>query len=156
MAKLYEINAAIEECIDMETGEIIAPEKLETLQMDKREKLRNIAFVALNAAADAKAYEEQKKKFAVREKAAKATVAWAKATLAHELGGRAMKEAEFSISYRKSEAIEVADGAIEKLPDEFKVFAPPRANKEALKEAIKNGAVFEGVQVVEKSNIQIK
>lgn len=38
MAKLYEINAAIEECIDMETGEIIAPERLEALKMDRHEK----------------------------------------------------------------------------------------------------------------------
>ena len=89
--KLYDIKKEILDCIDMETGEIIAPEKLESLQMDKHEKLRNIAFVALNATADAKAYEEQEKKFATRKKAAKATVEWAKATLARELGGEKMK-----------------------------------------------------------------
>ena len=50
--KLYDINQEILDCIDMETGEIIAPEKLEALQMDKHEKLRNIAFVALNAVPD--------------------------------------------------------------------------------------------------------
>ena len=154
MATLFEINQEILACIDMETGEIIAPEKLENLQMDKREKLRNIAFVALNAAADAKAYEEQKKKFAAREKAAKATFAWAKETLARELAGKKMKEAEFTISYRKSEVVEIAD--LNSVPDEFLVPQPPKVDRAGLKEAIKGGAVIDGVTIAEKQNIQVR
>ena len=152
--KLYEINQEILSCIDLETGEIIAPEKLENLQMDRHEKLRNIAFVALNAAADAKAYEEQEKKFAARKRSAKATVEWAKETLARELGGKKMKEAEFSISYRKSEAVEVADEAA--VPDEFRIPQPDKIDRAALKTALKNGAVVAGAQIVERQNIQIK
>ena len=152
--KLYEINQEILDCIDMETGEIIALEKLENLQMDKHEKLRNIAFVALNAAADMKAYEEQEKKFAARKRSAKATVEWAKETLARELGGQKMKEAEFTISYRKSEAVEVADEAA--VPDEFRIPQPDKIDKAALKAALKNGAVIAGAQIVERQNIQIK
>ena len=152
--KLYEINEKILACIDMETGEIIAPEKLAALQMDKHEKLRNIAFVALNAAADAKAYEEQEKKFAARKRSAKATVEWAKATLAAELGGQKMKEPEFTISYRKSESVEIAD--LNAVPGEFLVPQPPKVDKAGLKEAIKGGAVIDGVTIAEKQNIQIK
>ena len=152
--KLYEINNEILSCIDLETGEIIAPEKLEALKMDKHEKLRNIAFVALNAAADAKAYEEQEKKFAARKRSAKATVEWAKATLARELGGEKMKEAEFSISYRKSEAVEIAD--LNAVPDEFRIPQPDKIDRAALKAALKNGAVVAGAQIVERQNIQIK
>ena len=154
MATLFEINQEILDCIDLETGEIIAPEKLENLQMDRHDKLRNIAFVALNAAADVKAYEEQEKKFAARKKAAKATVAWAKATLATELGGKKMKEPEFTISYRKSEAVEIAD--LNSVPDEFLVPQPPKVDKAGLKEAIKGGAVIDGVTIAEKHNIQIR
>ena len=152
--KLYEINQEILSCIDMETGEIIAPEKLEALQMDKHEKLRNIAFVALNAAADVKAYEEQEKKFTARKKAAKATVAWAKETLARELAGKKMKEPEFTVSYRKSEAVKIAD--LNSVPDEFLCPQPPKVDKAGLKEAIKGGAVIDGVTISEKQNIQIK
>ena len=152
--KLYEINQEILSCIDMETGEIIAPEKLENLQMDRREKLRNIAFVALNAAADVKAYEEQEKKFSARKKAAKSTVEWAKETLKRELAGKKMKEPEFSISYRKSEAVEIAD--LNSVPDEFLAPQPPKVDKTALKAALKNGAVIAGAQIVERQNIQIK
>ena len=154
MATLYEIKKEILDCIDLETGEIISPEKLEALQMDKHEKLRNIAFVALNAAADAKAYEEQEKKFAARKRSAKATVEWARETLARELAGQKMKEPEFSISYRKSEAVEVADEAA--VPDEFRIPQPDKIDKTALKAALKNGAVIAGAQIVERQNIQIK
>lgn len=152
--KLYEINQEILSCIDLETGEIIAPEKLEVLQMDKHEKLRNIGFVYLNAMADAKAYEEQEKKFTARKKAAKATADWAKATLARELNGEKMKEAEFTVSYRKSEAVEVADEAA--VPDEFRIPQPDKIDKAAVKAALKNGAVIAGAQIVERQNIQIK
>ena len=154
MATLFEINQEILDCIDLETGEIIAPEKLETLQMDRCDKLRNIAFVALNAAADVKAYDEQEKKFAARKKAAKATVEWAKETLARELDGKKMKEAEFSISYRKSEAVEVADEVA--VPDEFRIPQPDKIDRAALKAALKNGAVIAGAQIVERQNIQIR
>lgn len=154
MATLFEINQEILDCIDLETGEIIAPEKLENLQMDRHDKLRNIAFVALNAAADVKAYDEQEKKFAARKKAAKATVEWAKETLARELDGKKMKEAEFSISYRKSEAVEVADEVA--VPDEFRIPQPDKIDRAALKAALKNGAVIAGAQIVERQNIQIK
>ena len=154
MATLFEINQEIIDCIDLETGEIIAPEKLENLQMDRHDKLRNIAFVALNAAADVKAYEEQEKKFAARKKAAKATVAWAKETLARELAGQKMKEAEFSISYRKSEAVEVADEAA--VPNELRIPQPDKIDRAALKAALKNGAVIAGAQIVERQNIQIR
>ena len=156
MAKLYEIDALIEECVDMETGEIIDREKLESLQMEKREKVRNIACWIKNLRSDAAAYAEEEESFYKRKQAALKKAASLEAYLADALHGEKVKGKEFSISYRKSDSVEVAPEAVAKLPDEFKVFAPPRANKKALKEAIKNGAVFEGVQVVIKNNIQIK
>ena len=152
--KLYEINQDILDCIDLETGEIADPERLKQLQIDRHEKLRNIAFVALNAAADANAYEEQEKKFAARKKAAKATVEWAKATLARELNGEKMKEAEFSISYRKSETVEVTDLAA--VPNEYLIEQAPKLDKAGIKAAIKGGAIIEGASIVEHRNIQIK
>lgn len=154
MAKLYEINAAIEECIDTETGEIIAPERLEALKMDRHEKLRNIALLHLNASAEEKACGEQKKKFAAREKAAKATKEWTRATLVRELNGKKMKEAEFTVSYRKSESVEITNESA--VPDEFRIPQPDKIDKVALKAALKSGASIDGAQIVEKNNIQIK
>jgi hypothetical protein len=153
MAKLYEIKQDILDCIDMETGEITDPERLEQLQIDRHEKLRNIAFVAINASADITAYREQEKRFTAKRKAAEKTLAWAKETLARELAGQKMKEAEFTISYRPSEVVEIDDDA--DLPFEF-IKIKAEWDKAAIKEALKEGAVFEGCRLVQKQNIQIR
>ncbi len=151
--KLYEINQEIDNCISWETGEITDPERLEQLQIDKHEKLRNIAFVAINASADITAYREQEKRFTAKRKAAEKTLQWAKETLARELAGQKMKEAEFTISYRPSEVVEIDDDA--SLPAEF-IKMKSEWDKAALKEALKEGAVFEGCRLVQKQNIQIR
>ena len=39
--KLYEIDAAILGCIDQETGEVIDPEQLDALQIERETKLEN-------------------------------------------------------------------------------------------------------------------
>ncbi len=153
MATLFEIKKDILDCIDMETGEIINADKLEQLQMDKHEKLRNIAFVAINATADIAAYKEQEKRFKAKRTAAEKTLAWAKETLARELDGQKMKEAEFTVSYRPSEAIEIDEGA--DIPPEF-LNMNPVIDKMSLKAALKEGAVISGCRLVQKQNIQIK
>lgn len=152
--KLYEINQEIMDCIDTETGEIIDEEKLHELQIDRHEKLRNIAFVYLNAQSDYKELDEQYKKFKARRDNAKATAVWAKATLERELAGQKMKEAEFTISYRKSESVEVRN--VKAVPDEFLIPVEPKVDKTRLKDALKSGAMFDGIELIEKQNIQIK
>lgn len=154
MASLYSINQSIMDCIDMETGEILDPEKLAELQMDKHEKLRNYALVIINDTAELKAVDEQIKKFMARKKSLSSTIEYFKSQLTHELDGKGMKEAEFTISYRRSESVEVAEGS--DLPPEFLVQSEPRIDKAGLKKALKAGAVIEGVSLVEKQNIQIK
>lgn len=151
--KLYEINQEIEKCISWETGEITDPERLEQLQIDKHEKLRNIAFVAINASADIEAYKAQEKRFKAKRTAAEKTLVWAKETLARELAGQKMKEAEFTISYRPSEVVEIDDYTA--LPPEF-LKVKSEWDKAAIKAALKEGAVFEGCRLVQKQNIQIR
>ena len=153
MAKLYEIKQDILDCIDMETGEITDPERLEQLQIDKHEKLRNIAFVAINASADIEAYKAQEKRFKAKRTAAEKTLQWAKETLARELAGQKMKEAEFTISYRTSEAVEIDEGA-DISPEFLKMKA--EIDKTAIKQALKEGAVIDGCHLVQKQNIQIR
>lgn len=150
---LYEINQSILDVIDMETGEILDPEKLEQLQMDKREKLRNIALLAKNKASDIAQLKEQEQAFAKRRKAAEGTLAWCKATLQAELAGQKMEEAEFVISYRSSEAVEIDADA--EIPQEFLKERKPDIDKVALKKAIKDGKEITGCRLVTRSNIQI-
>jgi hypothetical protein len=154
MATLYEINSAILDLIDLETGEILDPEKLESLQIDRKEKLRNIGFVALNAKADIQAYKEQEERFKAKRMAAEKTLAWAKETLQRELAGQKMKETEFSIYYSPSESVEVDEGAV--IPTKFLKLQEPTIDKAGLKTALKNGTEIKGVRLVQKQNLQIR
>lgn len=152
--KLYEINAAIAGCVDMETGEIIDEQALNTLAMAKKDKVRNITCWIKNLLAEAKALKEEKDVFAARQKSAEAKAENLKRYLAEQCAGESYKEPEFSISWRTSKQVIVDD--INGVPDEFLVKKDPQPDKAALKKAIEAGAVFEGVQLIEKQNIQIK
>lgn len=157
--KLWEINRDILSCINEETGEILDEEKLHNLQMDKREKLRNIAFVALNAEADVKVLKEQEEKFRNRRKAAEKTIAWCKATLERELAGQPMKEAEFTVSYRKSQRVVINDydfippDFIKPIPDYMR---ESLINKTLIADAIKAGKTVPGAELETRNNICIR
>ena len=72
---LYEIENEILNCVDMETGEIVDIEKLESLQMERDQKIENIGCWIKNLLADAKALKEEKDNLAARQKAAENKVA---------------------------------------------------------------------------------
>ena len=44
MAKLYEIDKAIADCVDAETGEIIDFERLDALQMERKKKIESVCL----------------------------------------------------------------------------------------------------------------
>ena len=49
---LYEIDSAIMDCVDEETGEIIDLEKLEALNIERDKKVEGIALAVKNYAAE--------------------------------------------------------------------------------------------------------
>lgn len=65
---LYEIDSAIMDCVDEETGEIIDLEKLEALNIERDKKVEGIALAVKNYAAEAKAIKEEEEKLAKRRR----------------------------------------------------------------------------------------
>ena len=112
MASLYEINQSIMDCIDMETGEIIDIDQLHELQMDRTDKIRNIACYIKNLRSDAAAYDEEAKTFAARKKAAQGKADSLTAYLSSMLNGEKVKDKEYSISWRKSESVNITDDSL--------------------------------------------
>jgi hypothetical protein len=153
MATLYEIDKAILECVDAETGEIIDDKALEELELARDNKIENIACWIKNLKADAESYKKEKEVFIQKEKAAKNKAESLKRYLEMALGGEKFKTSKVSISYRKSEIIEIDE--IEKLSDKF-IKIEKKADKKAIKAAIKEGAEIVGARIVENNNIQIK
>lgn len=153
--KLFEINEAILNCIDLETGEIINPEQLENMQMERQEKLTNIALLYKQMTADSKALKDLEKEYSERRKRAEKTAEWCKEALSRELAGEKFDDEKkrFKISWRKSEKVDITNEDI--VPAEF-IKQTINFDKLAMKEAMKNGATINGVQLVQTQSIQIK
>ena len=155
MSTLYEINQAIMACVDGETGEIIDAEALDSLLMQRDEKLEAIACWIKNLQSDALAYKAEKDVFAARQKAAESKAESLKKYLANALQGHAFITAKCAVSFRKSEKVDIPEEYLVPLEflDEEITYKP---NKKAIKEAIKAGREVCGCQLIESINVQIK
>lgn len=151
---LYEIENEILNCVDMKTGEIVDIEKLESLQMEREQKIENIGCWIKNLLADAKAIKEEKDNLAARQKSAENKAASLKTFLSRYLNGEKFKTAKVAISYKKSDSVDIAEGAV--IPEEYLKYSDPTPDKNGLKAALKAGEEFPGVHIVTSSNIQIK
>ena len=154
MASLYEIDAAILACVDLETGEIIDAEQLQALQLEREQKIENVALWYKNLLSDAAQYKAEKDAFAERERAARAKADRLKAYLLDALGGDKYQSTRVSISYRNSSSVVVDD--VLNLPPRFVKFKDPEPDKLAIKEAIKNGEVVNGARMESSQSIIIK
>lgn len=155
MASLYEIERSIMECVDLETGELIDPERLESLVMEKEQKIEGVALWIKNLQSDALAYKAEKEAFEKREKAALAKVESLKKWLAQSLAGQKFSTAKCAVSFRKSAKLEIQD--VYSIPKEFMtetVTVKPDAN--AIKDLLKNGIDVPGCRLIENLNTQIK
>ena len=154
MSALYEIQEDILSCIDLKTGEIIDVERLHGLQMERRQKIRNIACWIKNLLADARAYEEEEKTFAARKTAAKNKADSLKQYLSDCLHGEKIQDKEFSIGWRKSQKIHIDEGAT--IPPAYLIPAPDKVDKQGLKDALRQGVLLPGITLMEYNNIQIQ
>lgn len=155
MSSLYQIDQAILGCVDFTTGEIIDPELLDALHMERQAKIESVALWIKNLSSDAVAYKAEKEAFAEREKAAVKKIDQLKAWLAGALDGQKFTTGRCAVTFRRSEAVEIVNE--EAIPKEYltekTTYSP---NKTAIKEAIKAGNAIEGCMLVEKYNPTIK
>lgn len=152
--KLYEIDEAIMACIDAETGEIIDADKLDKLTMERDAKIENVALWIKDLKAEAEALKAEKMAFAERQKVAENKIESLKKWLAYALDGQAYKSVRASVSFRKSQAVEIAD--IYKLDENYLRYKEPEADKTAIKEALKAGKTVAGATLVENTSVIIK
>lgn len=152
--RLYEIDNAIMECIDEETGEAVDIDRLNSLEMERDTKISNIACWIKDLNAEAKAIKEEKDRLAARQKAAENKAEQLKNYLQGYLGGAKFKDSRVSISYRHSTGT-VYEGDIEALDDKYCTIKRT-ASLTAIKEALESGVEIQGAKLVERDSIQIK
>lgn len=155
MSTLYEIDRAIMNCCNQETGEMIDQEALDALMMQRTEKLEAVALWIKNLQSDAIAFKAEKEAFAEREKAANAKAEQLKNYLARALDGQKFSTNRCAVSFRRSESVEVMDeGSIPKAYMVETVTYKP--DKKLIKDLLKNGENVGGCRLVETLNAQIK
>ena len=152
--KLYEIDEAIMNCVDAETGEIIDTEQLDKLQMERDTKIENVACWIKELKAEAEALKAEKMAFDERQKVADNKAESLKKWLAYALNGQAFKTTRASVSFRKSQKVEIAD--IYKVDENYLRYKEPEADKTAIKEALKAGKTVAGATLVENTSVIIK
>lgn len=162
MATLYEINQNILNCItteegmtvNTETGEVIDVTALEALELERSEKIRNIALWIKNLKSDVNALDAEEKAFKARKDAAKRKAEQLSQYLADVLNGEKVTGTDFAISWRKSTAVNILDEMALPLP--FLVPQPPKVDKTGISKALKAGEVVTGAELVERQNMTIK
>lgn len=156
---LYEIDRRIDDFLsyaeDIELSEDEIKDTLDSLMMDRAEKIDNIACYYKNLAAEAEAIKLEEVKLRDRRQAIDSKADRVKAYLDRALAGNRFESARVKVTYRKSEQVVVED--LDKLGKQFlRIKQTIEPDKSLIKEAIKTGAEVEGARLEVKNNISVK
>ena len=163
MRALYEINADILSCVDLETGEILDTEKLDALQMEREAKLEGVALWIKDMKAEAAAVKEEADKLNARKKSLDNKIEGLKNWLLMALDGEKLTTPRCKVYQTHSQRVAVTDE--KKLvnylkladdPEMFLRFREPELKKDEIKKAMKDGEFFLGAALEETESLVIK
>ena len=159
---IYEIDQALLECVDQETGEIINTDRFDELAMERKAKIGNVACWYKNLMAEAKALGDEAEKLTKRKDACEAQAKRLKDYLFVHCAGEKFKDSRCSIYYSKSApSVRFEDEGtfltrvLENRPD-LVIHPEPKVDKTAVKKAIEAGEDFEGVWLEPTHYVVIK
>ena len=159
---LYNIDAAITALVDPETGEVLNYEAFAALQMEREEKLENMALWHKNLKAESEAIKAEIANLTARKKDVDKKAERLEEHLAEALGGDPFKTPRVHCSFRSSQQVEILDedAFIRAMQEgqhfEYLRYAPPTVNRTEVKNAIKAGHNVPGAQLIKKNNLSIK
>lgn len=161
MSTLYEIDKAITDCVDAETGEIIDIERLESLQVERETKLENIGLWIKNLESDARDIKAEEVALAERRKAKENRAANLREYLAHILDGQNFETPRLRLSFRSSTGVEFSEPEetlhfLEQHYDSCIKYKAPEISKSAVAKLLKDGVEVPGAELVKRQNLQIK
>ena len=160
MRSIYEILAEIEACtiIDPETGEELGTdyERLKALDIERTEKLENVAALVKNLIAEREAVAAEIAKLTARKRTTDARIEGLKAYLFENLQGEHITSGRVKTGFHTTrDVVLIAENAV--IPDEYmRVKTEVEPSKTALKAAIKSGAAIPGVTLIDKVTVTIK
>ena len=163
MRALYDIDAAILDCVDQETGEILDAEKLDALQMEREQKLEGVALWIKDLKAEAEAVKEEADKLTARKKALDNKIDGLKQWLLYALNGEKLKTARCNVYQTHSQKVVIDDekALVDMLMtspfgEKFLRVKEPEIDKNALKDSMKQGYEYEFAHLEQTESVVIK
>ena len=164
MRSLYEIDQAILDCCDMETGEIIDPEKLTALQMERDRKLEGVALWVKDLNYEAQMVKEEADKLTARKKSLDNKITSLKTWLLWALGGEKLKTPRCNVYQTHNTKLNVIDeqSVVNYIqthyrePEQFLKFTLPEIRKDAVKAELKAGKEIPGAALEATESVVIK
>lgn len=160
---LYEIDNAIREVLesaaDPETGELVDEallEQYDKLIMDRDQKVENIGLYIKNLEADAAAIKAEAKNLTARAKAAENKAEHLRNYMQFCLNGQKFQSPRLSVSFRKSQKVEVDQNRLFEIPDDYLRYKDPEVDKKRVSEALKAGEDIPGCTLVDSVSMIIK
>ena len=158
--RLYEIEQAILDCVDPETGEV-DEERLSELTMQKEQKIENLLLWKKDLDADVAALDQEIKNLTDRKRAAQNKAESLKSYVKFALAGEKFSTPRVAVTYRTVKAVEIKDeaeliGWAQKNDDSLLTYKGPTLSKTAIKAAIEDGREIPGATIETKKQIIIK
>ena len=160
---LYEIDYAIEQtfarAVDPETGEINEEymKQLDELEMQRDQKVENIACFIKNLRADAAALKAEKDALQKRQKAAETKAESLTRYLSAFLAGAKFSSPKASVTWRKTTRVEMDPGvSVYDIDTKYIRLKEPELDKTMAAAALKAGETIEGLHLEESQSMTIK
>ena len=160
--KLYEIDQAIESLVDQETGEIQDWAAFDQLQMERDQKIENVACWYKNLLAEAKAIRQEELALEARRHDLEAMAEKRKMWLRDALCGQKFATAKCVFSFRKTTCVNVTDGsAVAKWAEEsgnadLVNYYAPKISKNDLAKLLKDNVEVPGAELVSGLSMGVK
>lgn len=157
---IYEIDAAILSLVD-ENGEITDIEALDSLQMERDQKIENTILFIKDMTAEAAAIREEEINLAERRHKLENNVDRLKGYLDYALSGQKFETPKCSVSWRRIKVADINEEQcmsylVKNNRDDCLIFSEPRISRKAVLDALKAGEVIEGAEMKEKVSPIIK
>ena len=147
-----EIDESMLALIDQETGEIMDVSAFEALQMTREKKIENMALWALDLGDEIENLDGEIKRLKALKQSKERTQKSLKEYMCYITHGEKVKTSLVSVSYRRSESVNVLDSAAvikwaqdNGMDSEVLKYAEPEISKTALKPMLKEGKIIPGV-----------
>ena len=159
---LYQIDQAILNLVDDETGEIMDWAAFDALQMERETKLENVACWYKNLVAEAAAIRQEEINLAERRRVLERKSERLKGYLTEALGGEKFQTAKCAVSFRKTTKVEIGDACkvAAWLEDnghpDLVVYSAPTVSKTELCKILKTGEIVPGAELVDGLSVGVK